>query len=87
MIRFVCSVVDQKIETFGLPIFVPHTGAAVRSFTDEVRRQGDDNQLNKHPEDFDLFLLGEFDDQTGELRSLPDPQRLVRGVDCSLKDS
>lgn len=90
MIRYVCSIFDNGIQSFGSPVFVPHTGAATRSFADEVRRPsqpGQDNQLFNHPEDFDLYQLGEFDDQTGEFRSLDRPNLLLRGKDCAMKDS
>lgn len=86
MIRSVCAIFDVGIQTFNLPIFVPHTGAATRSFADEVRRVADENQLNKHPEDFDLYKLGEFDDQAGAFMSLERPQLLLRGKDCVVKE-
>lgn len=69
MKRAVCAVFDSAIASYGQPFFVPHVGAALRSFVDEVNRKAQDNQLNAHPEDFVLFHLAYFDDETGEFMS------------------
>lgn len=66
MKRAVCAVFDSAITSYGQPFFVPAVGAALRSFVDEVNRKAADNQLNQHPEDFVLFHLADFDDETGE---------------------
>jgi len=80
MFPSVCSVKDRAADTFGRPFFVPHRNVAIRDFTDEVNRSANDNQLNKHPDDFDLYFLGMFDDSKGVF-SLEDPVILVRGKD------
>lgn len=46
-------------------MFLITEGQALRSFTDEVNRKDENNSLNKHPEDFELYALGIFDTQTG----------------------
>jgi hypothetical protein len=80
MILFVVSVKDRAADVFNRPFFVPHRNVAIRDFTDEVNRVAADNQLNKHPDDFDLYLLGEFDDSAGSLIN-NQPQVLVRAKD------
>ena len=80
MFLFVVSVKDRAADVFNRPFFVPHRNVAIRDFTDEVNRAAADNQLNKHPDDFDLYLLGEFNDSTGEF-SISQPQVLVRAKD------
>jgi hypothetical protein len=77
---FVVCVKDRAAEVFNRPFFVPHRNVAIRDFTDEVNRAAADNQLNKHPDDFDLYLLGEFNDNTGEF-SISTPHVLVRAKD------
>lgn len=74
----VVSVRDAKAEAFGRPFFVTSIGQAIRSFDDEVNRKDNENVLNNHPEDFILFHIGTFDDQTGELKSIM-PKILVNG--------
>ena len=80
MILFVVSVKDRAADVFNRPFFVPHRNVAIRDFTDEVNRVAGDNQLNKHPDDFDLYLLGEFDDSSGTFLNNV-PQVLVRAKD------
>ena len=77
---FIVSVKDRAADVFNRPFFVPHRNVAIRDFTDEVNRSAVDNQLNKHPDDFDLYLLGEFNDNTGEF-VMVSPQVLVRAKD------
>lgn len=61
----VCAVFDSAVQAYGRPIFGPSIGAVVRSFVDEVNRSADDNPFNKHPDDYALYLLAEFEDQDG----------------------
>lgn len=65
MKRAVCAVFDSAVNTYGQPFFVPAVGAAVRSFIDEVNRKAADNQLNQHPDDFTLFHVADYEDETG----------------------
>lgn len=81
MKQVVCAVFDQAAGVYGRPIFVVAVGQATRSFTDEVNRSAADNAMNQHPGDFSLFQLGEYDDVTGAIESLRQPQLVVRGSD------
>lgn len=81
MLQFVVSVKDRAADVFNRPFFVPHRNVAVRDFTDEVNRVAADNQLNKHPDDFDLYLLGTFDDNAGTFSMEEQPVVLVRAKD------
>lgn len=80
-IHFVVSVKDRAADVFNRPFFVPHRNVAVRDFTDEVNRDDVQNPLNKHPDDFDLYLLGTWDDNSSEFVSEEQPVVLVRGKD------
>lgn len=80
MLHFIVSVKDRAADVFNRPFFVPHRNVAIRDFTDEVNRVAADNQLNKHPDDFDLYLMGQFNDNTGEFL-LSEPILLVRAKD------
>lgn len=81
----VCAVRDSAVQGFGRPIFVPQVAAATRSFTDEVNRPpqpGQQNDLYSHSEDFELWHLADFDDDTGQFSPPVDGQRCVsRGKD------
>lgn len=80
MIYKVCSIRDRAADSFSVPMFFAQTGAAIRAFGDEVKRVDERNNLNKHPEDFDLYILGEFDDQTGEFSTVR-PAQIAIGKD------
>ena len=73
MISVVVSVKDNAAEAFGRPMYLQSIGVAIRSFTDEVNREDKDNNLYHHPDDFDLYDFGVFDDSIGkfELRENP----------------
>jgi len=69
MKQFLFSVYDKKAESFSNPQCVPSQGQALRSFSDEVNRVEKGNILNEHCEDFVFYCLGEFDTDSGDIRS------------------
>ena len=73
----VFSVYDAKALFYGVPFFMPMVGMATRSFGDLI----DDprSAVNKHPEDYSLFLLGEFDDQSGVMVPQTAPSMIITG--------
>lgn len=73
----VLAVRDRCADVFAQPMFVMSLGSAVRSFGDEINRADPNNQFNKHPEDFDLWHLGFWDDNTGIFEFLTDGFRQV----------
>ena len=81
-----CSVKDRAADAFGRPMFVPSTGVAIRSFSDEVNRAADDNQLYSHPDDFDLYEFGEFDDNTGQFELYEQPKLLSLGKQVKIQN-
>lgn len=76
MKQIICTVKDRAADAYGRPMFVPSAGVAIRSFSDEINRDNAENQLYNHPDDFDLYELGEFDDNTG-LFSLHEQPKLL----------
>lgn len=79
MKMIVCSIKDRAADAFGRPFYVPAVGVAIRSFQDEVNRDAQDSQIFQHPDDFDLFDLGVFDDATGLFDLHPTPVLLMLG--------
>ena len=75
----ICSVKDRAADAYGRPMFVPSTGVAIRSFSDELNRSDTDNQLFNHPDDFDLYEFGVFDDNTGLFDLYDQPKLLSLG--------
>lgn len=81
MNRFVCAVFDSAAATYGNPVFTPAVGQVLREFGDQVN--GDDKSpLATHPEDFALWLLAVFDDESGTFHEPDDGKRcLARAQD------
>lgn len=60
------AVYDSAVKSYMAPFFVQTEGQAVRSFSDTVNAVPP-TMLGKHPEQFTLFHLGDFDDATGAI--------------------
>ena len=61
------SIKDTKIG-FMNPFYSHNDGTALRDFTNGAN-DAQKNAINTNPEDKELWRLGEFDDQTGEIKS------------------
>lgn len=59
------SVYDSKSETYTRPFYADNDGVAQRFAYDVYVNT--DSVMSHHPEDFNLYWLGEFDDCTGIL--------------------
>lgn len=65
MRKVVCLLRDEVATTFGTPITFDSIDFAVRSFGDLL---SDRSTLpGKHPADFALYKIAEYDDVTGDL--------------------
>jgi len=73
----IVSLRDQKAGAFTPPSFFPSEGVAIRAFTEGVNTQGE-RDLYKHPDDFELFHIGFFDDSDVLLEAVK-PRSLALG--------
>lgn len=74
----VYSIRDSKAELFNQPFHKNTHGEAEREFDRLVK---DTNSfVHKYPDDFDLYYIGEFDDQKGVYKSLDTPQHIVKAA-------
>lgn len=71
------TVYDNKALTYSPPFFVSTDAAAVRMVQDLVDDTG--TQVGRHPKDFSLFFVGEFDADSARLLA---QQPLVHVVDA-----
>lgn len=74
------AIRDVKSDAFNLPATVPSLGLAIRSFTDEVNRSDANNAMNRHPSDFSLYHIGQYDDSTGTLVPISPPTLLIEAT-------
>lgn len=80
------AVKDEALEAYMRPFFAQSVGQAQRMFVDEVNNpQG---EMHKHPNDYSLYHLGTWDDETGALQhqmneaeTTFEPRLIARGRD------
>lgn len=61
------AVHDGKGKYFGLPFFMQNAGMATRAFSDLVNDP--QSSVNRHPEDYVLYEIGIYDDQSAIMES------------------
>lgn len=64
----VYSLFDVKAAVYGTPFFMQNDSMATRSFADLVNDK--QTMVNRHPEDFTLHGVGQFDDDKGLLEGM-----------------
>ena len=64
MNHLIFTVYDEKAEVYLPPFFVPTLGIATRAFKDCINSP--EHQFGKHPHDYTLFHLGEYDDSNSK---------------------
>lgn len=69
---------DIKANVYGNPFFVASLGGAIRSFGDECVKT-DGNPFATHPEDYELYHFGEYDEVSGHFNLLDAPVQLALG--------
>lgn len=80
----ICAVKDMALDAYAPPMFVPHVNIAIRSFTDEVNRADQQNQLYRHPDDFLLYHMGNYDTDNGKfIQNDEHPRLLARAKDVT----
>lgn len=84
MIQKIFSVYDQKAEAYLPPFYLPNRAMAVRTFTDCANAK--DHQFNKHPQDYLLVELGEFDDTSASFDLYPALKSLGLAFEYIRKD-
>lgn len=62
------SIRDNAAETYENPFLRPTKAAAMRAVQDAMSEPG---PWGKHPEDYALYYLGEFDDTSGIILGTP----------------
>lgn len=75
------AIRDSAAETFHPPFCARATGQATRDFATQINRADKDNPLYLHPEDFELYRVGTYNDNTGTIESCA-PQIVMRGKDA-----
>lgn len=71
------SIYDTAIGSYMRPFFMQADGQAMRLFKDMANDK--EHEIGRHPEDYCLFRIGVWDDQTADFRVEP-PDALMQGM-------
>lgn len=74
------SVRDAKAEAFIPPFVLPNEAMAVREFTGCVNDR--QHAFSRNAEDYSLYEVGTFDDQTGVITRPNEPRFIVKAIQC-----
>lgn len=83
MKQHIFSIFDSKTSYFQLPFFSPTIPSGVRLFRNLVSDVS--TLVSKYSEDFILFRIGEFDDESGEVSSVV-PENLGSGASFKVRE-
>lgn len=72
----IVAVRDIKANCYGVPNCTPSLGASIRSFGDQCQDEKS-GVLYQHPEDFELYQIGSYDDESGALEAIKPVQIAV----------
>lgn len=82
MITRLYSMYDRRMREYGQIATAKNDESITRGISDSIR--GSNSVVEKHPGDFDVYIVGEFNDETGEVvRLVP---RLVCNVGEYLRE-
>jgi len=80
---WVFSALDKAVGAFLPPFYARSKAEAIRSFSDAVSNP--ESNFSKHLDDFVLYELGEFDDNSG-IFSGSEPNRVLSARECISRD-
>lgn len=72
------SIRDAKAEVYNSPFYQKTHGEAERNFRQLIHDEK--SMVAKYPEDYDLYYLGEYDDNTGLIKALDTPQHVAKAI-------
>lgn len=87
MLHNVIAILDLNTNTYLTPNYLRSAAAFLRQIGDDLNAPDIQpgtiaDTMAKHPEDFEIHLLGSWDDETGGFEPLPaDKRRIARVLD------
>lgn len=78
MIMQICTIHDSVAKIYNQPFFQTNKNVAKRTFTDLINDPT--TNLARSPIDFNLYSLGEFNDQTGEITLYSKHELIAKGL-------
>lgn len=78
----IVAIFDKAAACYHPPHFARAAGAAIREFEDMVSK-AESGVVHSHPEHFELYQVGTFDDSNAEFDISVKPFILATGVQCA----
>lgn len=75
----VVSIFDSAAQLFQKPIFAPSAQQVVRQFGDLCNDK--ETEYGKHPDDYEVYRIAGWQDDTAKFTVLDKPELIVRGKD------
>ncbi len=72
------DIFDSATGSYARPFFMLSKGEATRAFVDIINDET--TSIHKHPEDFTLFHLGAFNQETAEFKILLTPSSMGKAI-------
>lgn len=74
--KWLCFVMfDKKVARYERPFYATHAAEVTRSLVKHMPAK--ETNFAQFPGDFALFMIGEFDSNTGELHAYPQPVHII----------
>ncbi len=73
------SIYDVASGLYQRPFVAQSDGQVTRSFSDLARDS--EHEIGQHPEDYTLFSLATFNDNTGEIVGHPAPEKIATALE------
>lgn len=77
MIFRLLAIHDRALDAFQQPFTVRALGEGIRAFQDAVNDSN--TAMHKHPDDYDLYEIGTYDDHTAKIDQHDKPQQIAIG--------
>lgn len=84
MVTSIFAVLDTKLGSFAQPFFAANSAFAQRMFLDAASDPS--SMIGRHREDFFLYRLGTFDDESGYVEALTKPENLGNAILPTVKE-
>lgn len=81
----VYSIRDAKAEVYNQPWFAKTHGEAERNFAQLARDPK--SMVGQFPEDYDLYFIGSYNDQTGVIDALETPQHIAKAISLNAPEA
>lgn len=69
MIQKIFTIYDNKAQAFLQPFFTRNENTAIRMVSQIL--QNAEHEFTRHMADYELYALGEYDDNSGKIETIP----------------